>query len=794
MSMLYATFNFSRGVLSFADFFLFFLSGFAVVVIRLSLPFMIAAMFHKEYAQKITIGYFWTTFVWLLIFPGMCQFIRLLAFAGGSVAMGLGGDNAYYSWDSTTGKIISNGNPEAVIIIGSLYMLFASLCLFAAFFLSLYFSKGKTLEGIISTTSAWWTAATSIGIGLGTGAVSQRFATQAERTTAKAAHEAQLTEAEFTKEASINSANKSNEASKVLADSSQKGDVTQAEYNKQADDLRVESAFEREKVGAFAGLVDRIGNIRADQYQSKAQALMNLRADWANLNSKEKQERMTNALDFMVKNNDAYAREIQQAIKDYPEAKELLGKQLDNYLNGVPIVGSVLKTIGLNGDAVNAWLGSQAGRDFLSKTTITNGQADLIKGIDTTEGLFSDRTISKALQQDVQNAQNYGNMNLSQGNIPTPKSRNMTRLQKRNYRNLQRVMRQDPEFLRTVQNESAKRGINPDHILNMLAIESSFNKNARNKFGYLGLGQVGRKERRGLRGWTGNDAIDMARIRRMSASQQLRTLVFPFVDDKFGKNTRGITMDKLYAGWGSGHYRNNPNYIHMSKNGKRARAYKNNPQWDYNDDGVVQQWEFGPVAYKNLGAGQFFTAGEIFGKLRSVDIPTAKVKSAQFARQYQRRHELNQNKLNYQGKENIASNYYNEQRSIAQNKYNESVGIADNVASAKTNLANTNYGYNIQQANITRNSGIRENKLRFQGVTQRAQILKDGSYKAADINRDAAIKSANLAYLGRERASAINYQAALEASHTRALSQMFQTIGSNTGHHIAEASEKFNRL
>ena len=815
MSMLYGTFNFSRGVLAFADFFLFFISGFAVVVIRLSLPFMIAAMFHKTYGQKITVGYFWTTFVWTIIFPGVCQFIRLMAFAGGGVAMGLGGDSPYYAWDATQGSIVAKGNPEAVIIIASLYMLFSSLCLFAAFFISMYFSQGKALEGIVSTTSAWWTAATSIGIGVGTGAAAAGLATKADRVSAKASQDGQMVEAGFAKEAALNSAEESNRATKISADSSYTGEITQSNYNKAADDLRTNAAFDRERVGAFAGLVDRVGNLRTENYQSKAQAMMNLKQDWMNLDSKERQERMTNALDFSVKNNDAYAREIQQAIKDYPEAKELIGKQVDNYMNGVPLAGSVLKTVGLNGDAVNSWLGSDAGKVFAGSMITQGSNPFVFNNVDSTDGLngiFSEANISKALQTDMQNAETGGAVTPSFNQQTFAQPRQMSKLQKSNFGKLQKLLKRDPNFLPALQKMTQRNGWNPDDLLDLMALETAntFDPAIRGGGGnnYVGLIQFGEGARKDLSQKFGTPVSASGfqqHLKQVSPTQQLKYVESYLQQAERMSGTKLNSTAKLYGAIGAGSAAKNDATVIFRRGGyqsgdfKNTRrissgGYKGNAPWDVNKDGVIQQWEFGAAAESRLGAGTHFSANETFGELRSVDIPTSKVVAAQKARQFQREHEVRQNALTYQSKENIATQFYGEQRQIAGEKFSDSNTIADNVAGMRQTYAETNYGYNMQMAGITRDSGHQEAALRQDGTQQRALINREGTYTSADINRDAAVKAAVLAYQGREQSSAINYEAALESSHLRAMSQMWSNIGSNAGHHIAEASEKFSRL
>ena len=68
----------------------------------------------------------------------------------------------------------------------------------------------------------------------------------------------------------------------------------------------------------------------------------------------------------------------------------------------------------------------------------------------------------------------------------------------------------------------------------------------------------------------------------------------------------------------------------MVQGGKRSDAYNANPQWDVNRDGQVQQWEFGPSAYRNLGAGVYFDANKALGQIRSLDPASARVLAKQY--------------------------------------------------------------------------------------------------------------------------------------------------------------------
>ncbi|HEX3560362.1 MAG TPA: tape measure protein [Pyrinomonadaceae bacterium] len=187
--------------------------------------------------------------------------------------------------------------------------------------------------------------------------------------------------------------------------------------------------------------------------------------------------------------------------------------------------------------------------------------------------------------------------------------------QAQNRQRLNNLAQREPDFLPTLEREAAKRNMNPDDILNLLAIESGFNKSVTNKFGYSGLGQLGRNERASL-GLPSSDAAARNLFASKSAAWQLVNAVFPLIDQKNRAAIRsGVgpldDLSKLYAAWGAGHAERDPNAVMAVRGGKRAGMYANNPLWDYNHDGVIRQYEFGQAARAALGAGTNFTVSGI---------------------------------------------------------------------------------------------------------------------------------------------------------------------------------------
>jgi hypothetical protein len=268
----------------------------------------------------------------------------------------------------------------------------------------------------------------------------------------------------------------------------------------------------------------------------------------------------------------------------------------------------------------------------------------------------------------------------------------------------------------------------------------------------------------------------------MTAAQQLETLVFPFIDKKFGNQTRGLTMDRLYAGWGSGHFRRDPNYVHMQKDGKRAAAYNANPQWDVNGDGAVQQWEFGPSAYRNLGAGVYFDANVALGQIRAVDPATARLLAKKYSADATYANTIGNNYQAFQGKNQATAGFYAAKTVAEQNLAQEQMDLAHQKAIIQTGGAQQMYDAQMQAAQKT-----------FAGQGAAANITREGTLQSGQINYQGSLDAANAQLQGQLKAAEITRQAALQALHQRNIATVLQTIGSSTAHQISELFERASR-
>ncbi len=222
--------------------------------------------------------------------------------------------------------------------------------------------------------------------------------------------------------------------------------------------------------------------------------------------------------------------------------------------------------------------------------------------------------------------------------------------------------------------------------------------------------------------------------------------------------------------------------VHMEKGRKRSQTYNNNPQWDVNKDGKVEQWEFGASAPKNLGAGMFFDANSAIGQIRAADPAKAKVLGKRLSADARLAESLANNQQTYDGK-NQATGYYYEAKRRAEVDYtNESIGIADAKAQMQQQGIETQFQYSVGAGNTT-----------YQRQSQAAEITRSGQLQSGQINYEGASQAAQLQFQGSTEASQITQKAALDALYKRNMANLVNSVGNSAAHQFSELFERASK-
>jgi hypothetical protein len=167
MTLLFDSLNFSRGVLTFGDFFLTMLGSFLMIAMRLAAPVMIALAIDRNLAQRVTYPYVWGVVVLTLIWPIVVLIIKAIAYMGGNVAMAMGDKQQFFQFDDKSMQIInsSQSHPFYTASFAAVIMLIAGLTLWAAPYIAYQLSVGRVYEGVSTTISSWVGQLMGIGIG-----------------------------------------------------------------------------------------------------------------------------------------------------------------------------------------------------------------------------------------------------------------------------------------------------------------------------------------------------------------------------------------------------------------------------------------------------------------------------------------------------------------------------------------------------------------------------------------------------------------------------------------------------
>jgi len=223
MPLVFDSLNFSRGVITFGDFFLTMLGSFLMIAMRLAAPVMIALAIDRNLAQRVTYSYVWGAVVLTLIWPIVSILIKAIAYMGGNVAMALGDKQLFYQFDDRTMQIIHNGgsHPFYTAVFGAAIMLIAGLSLWGAPYIAYQLSVGRIYEGVSTTVSSWVGQVMGAGIEYYSAATAARITRQAETLQAEGGYAAEVMRAGAAKDSEDLRAR----ASKIIGDTGVKGSL-----------------------------------------------------------------------------------------------------------------------------------------------------------------------------------------------------------------------------------------------------------------------------------------------------------------------------------------------------------------------------------------------------------------------------------------------------------------------------------------------------------------------------------------------------------------------------------------
>lgn len=287
------------------------------------------------------------------------------------------------------------------------------------------------------------------------------------------------------------------------------------------------------------------------------------------------------------------------------------GNQLDDLKNIFRIIGEDVSAgfktgVGDTSDWIKKKF--QEGVDAVRNVwdTHSDSKVTLQMGFDVASGFANGLLSGQGLIDNALNQTIYKGVEAGKG------SRRVLPLPDRAQANLDKLLREEPTFVKKLEEVANKLQTKPEWLLQLMALETagSYNKSIRGGAGngYVGLIQFGQGARKDVGLPTGT-ADAQKYLESISATEQL-DYVYKYLKQRQGKGNYD-SLAKLYAAVGAGHFVSDDNTVMFREEGFQAgddksnqkisaSGFRANAPWNTNKDSVIQQWEFGTAAANAL--------------------------------------------------------------------------------------------------------------------------------------------------------------------------------------------------
>lgn len=795
MGALFQFLNIGRGWLEGIDFFLLWLNGFLIITARLVCPFMVAVSIDPDLRKRMGLSFGWSLFTVTVIFPVLTQIFRYIGFAAGNLGMGVNPTQSYFYYDPTTMQMVANGDPEYIILVAGMLMFFAGFLLLFSLGIAYKLMQGQILEGISGGISAAFTTLASIGGGAAVSGYAARIGMKGETEQIDASYQSAMKSADSNKQAAAISADTSKRVAAIGADTAFSQKTTEAAGRNLAS-----------KQGAYGTLENARAGIIGENVSTINGALSNWRHNVAGMNIDQKKTEADNFTEYLRSQNDADLNRVADEISQEPGKLDLIGEQMENGLNKIPVLGTVIKTLGGNKDTMNALTRGKVNQSvagFLYENEMKKlGSA----GSKLQAGQLGYQRSDGTMVDAVTGKQMNGGVYQTGGGSSTPTSNGVPIYRQGDANWGKRSLGNGKATIggagcamastaMAISKISGKK-VDPGKLDSYLDGRGGYSGNGLNwqvAAGSVGLGA--RKE-----GWSVdkiNKQIDSGRPVVMG------------VDYKSGSRGGANGTDHWLAVTGRGtdssgrsvYFANDPATgkaisMRMDGNqlvggtGKNGNAYRSTGQLVTFTGGQSQSRSGGGGAAQSFvssagsGGGMSYpNVNNMLGEIRKADKPTADMLGKQLTSDYKHSATRQNNQMSYEGKSAAVGTFYNEKRAAEGSFTQEQIDNADVKAGWSTRGAEANYQWQKTAADTTL---AVENKS--------AAIGRAGSYRGAEEQYQGSMKVAGVSYESASQIAEIQKNASMSAAYQRALSNAVSSVGGNVVHHFSEAVEKFNRF
>lgn len=800
LGSLFEWLNISRGIMEIADLFLLVLNGFLGCALRLMFPLVVAVSLHKDLRAKISMSFLWALGVVTLVVPFFTQILRFGVYLAGNLAFQASTPTIdYYKFDATYQNIFANGNPVYMIFLMCFVMCITALLIFASPYLAFQVATGNIVNGLIGAVSGWFSGLASIGITAVTSSLGGSYAYQASEQQAVKSYAAQVTQADFNRQIQYQ----------------------QAKGTYESESVGVTSSYLASNTGTIGSLNSELIANRGNYENTVAGIGIDQQTQTANLvNDATKQIGQTQ-VDYIKSQTQAESTLAESNIANAPAIADLGAAKFEQKTKGIPVISSVLNTLGVNGDSVRQLEnnGLADSRDAEPPKLPDNfGQNQPSSGISNPK-TDSNNLPSPPARIKMQNL-------LPMPGLINPQAFNSASVPGYNLNSNSSILVGGKGGLGAGQyrtaailnDEMIRLGYTPQArqvLLGEFGRENSFDRKV---IANGHLDDANGKVNAGIISWQGNRRDRLFNYmakqgfvtqsgRLVDSESSLRAQV-RFLDNELRTGNGGFrTTHQMLTnsrfdqkdiaqrmGGKSGYigYNNtNPKYNNA---GHPVFASPNSAKWAYRASGLVAATSTNRTGFVSQSPYRALTGSQVVsqsGQTIQITSPP-KMKDGTFS--VQKLNALSnveaqayapQEKAKIAFQNASAINTYSRDSSINLTKQHteEAIKVAQNASYAKSAVAGNLYGYQNEAAFTRLNSGLEANYINYQGGMQKAGISYQTSTQGADLGFQ---RDVNVAQMQRD--------ASLEAARLQAMSNLIQSVGGTVGHQLGEAFEKFNRF
>lgn len=802
LGSLFEWLNISRGIMEIADLFLLVLNGFLGCALRLMFPLTVAVSLHKDLRAKVSTSFFWAMGVVTLVVPFFTQILRFGVYLAGNLAFQAATPTTeYFKFDPTYQTISASGNPVYLIFLMCFMMCITALLIFASPYLAFQVATGNIVNGLIGAVSGWFSGLASIGITAFTSALGGSYAYQASEQQALKSFSAQVTQADYNRQIQYE----------------------QAKGSFEAESVGVTSSYIASNTGTIGGLNSELITNRGSYENTVAGIGIDQQTQIVNLGNDAAKQIGQTQIDYNKSQAQNESNLVESNISNAPAIADLGATKFEQKTKGIPVVSSLLNTLGINGDSVRQLEnnGLADSRDAEPPKLPDNfGQGQQSNGVSNPKDVSTNlpppppkiKMPNLLPMPGLVNPQTFNSVAVPGNNFGSNSSIFVGGKSGLNREQYQTAAILNDEMIRLGYTPQARQV-----LLGEFGRENSFNRKV---IANGHIDDANGKVNAGIISWQGTRRDRLFNYmakqgfvtqngRLVDSEASLRAQV-RFLDNELRtgngafKTTRQMLTNQRFnqkdiasrmgGKFGYIGYNNtNPKYNNA---GHPVFASPNTAKWAYKASGLIAATSSnkGNFAAKSLPRRFNGSPNQVVARggntIQTTPPPrmndgTLSLMKLNGMSNVEAQAYAPQERARIAFQNWSAINSYSRDASVILTKQHteNAIKTVQEAGYAKSVAAGNFYSFQNDAAFVKANSGLEANYINYQGGMQKAAIGYQTSTKTADMGFQRDVTVAQM-----------QKDASIEAARLQAMSSIIQSVGGSVGHQLGEAFEKFNRF